>query len=415
MAKRMNVRKIVGRGGHVSWEARYRDPMGKQRQRTFATKEAAERFQAERRAAVLSGRAADEDKGARTFAHYAAKWVAQKEASAIRPVTMRGYQRNLNRHVLPWFGSLAISRITPSTVDEWIAHMRQKQVAGHALSPRTIRAAFIPLNQVLALAVRDGGLIGNPATGAPLPANQGPVDSAGRSFIAAPLSESEAVALCEQLAKDDPTGLHCLVVQFLLGTGLRAAEFAGLEIRDYNPLRRTISIERTKTYRASPTPTNPRPGPAWETGLPKSKRSTRIIPISQELAQDLDAYLQTHPKRHDPTAPLFVASAVANGPLDPGPFRDRVLRPAAVKVGLPPGVRLHDLRHTYGTTLIEHNVPAEKVSRLMGHGSISITMDLYVHPNTAMHHDAVEALPSYRTQAYSKPTNGQAPPQSSTA
>jgi integrase len=44
-----------------------------------------------------------------------------------------------------------------------------------------------------------------------------------------------------------------------------------------------------------------------------------------------------------------------------------------------PNIRLHDLRHTAGTMMLQRKMPVEDVSRILGHASISITLDVYRH------------------------------------
>jgi integrase len=55
----------------------------------------------------------------------------------------------------------------------------------------------------------------------------------------------------------------------------------------------------------------------------------------------------------------------------------RVCVAAVARSGLPPGLRLHDLRHSYATWLVSDGVPINVVSRLMGHEQISTTLDRY--------------------------------------
>jgi integrase len=50
----------------------------------------------------------------------------------------------------------------------------------------------------------------------------------------------------------------------------------------------------------------------------------------------------------------------------------------AVQVAELPNIRLHDLRHTFATLLLQHYLP-QKVQRLMGHSSIQTTIDIYGH------------------------------------
>lgn len=58
----------------------------------------------------------------------------------------------------------------------------------------------------------------------------------------------------------------------------------------------------------------------------------------------------------------------------------------------PAGVRLHDLRHTCATLLLEAGVDIAVVSRWLGHTSISITADTYSHVTRALLDDAARRL-----------------------
>lgn len=55
-------------------------------------------------------------------------------------------------------------------------------------------------------------------------------------------------------------------------------------------------------------------------------------------------------------------------------------------------VRLHDLRHTYATLLIEAGVDLKTVSTALGHSSVAITADLYGHVRPAMLQSAADQL-----------------------
>jgi integrase len=44
-----------------------------------------------------------------------------------------------------------------------------------------------------------------------------------------------------------------------------------------------------------------------------------------------------------------------------------------------PDLRVHDLRHTAGTLMLRRKMPVETVSKILGHASISITLDVYRH------------------------------------
>ena len=68
----------------------------------------------------------------------------------------------------------------------------------------------------------------------------------------------------------------------------------------------------------------------------------------------------------------------------------RIIKAAVVK-GAAEGLRFHDLRHAYATWLISDGLPVNVVQRVMGHASVSTTLNLFVHPSSD-HDDAVRAI-----------------------
>jgi integrase len=57
-----------------------------------------------------------------------------------------------------------------------------------------------------------------------------------------------------------------------------------------------------------------------------------------------------------------------------------------------PSLRFHDLRHTAATLLLGAGIHPKVVSEMLGHSTISITLDLYSHVTPTMQHQAVDAV-----------------------
>jgi integrase len=85
----------------------------------------------------------------------------------------------------------------------------------------------------------------------------------------------------------------------------------------------------------------------------------------------------------------FVFDRYDGAPMDP----DRMTKgfAAAARAAKVKGVRLHDLRHAYGTTGAKTIDPAT-LSVLLGHSTPSFTMKTYVHPNAAMTAPMADAI-----------------------
>jgi integrase len=90
--------------------------------------------------------------------------------------------------------------------------------------------------------------------------------------------------------------------------------------------------------------------------------------------QDRDGLVFTDPVGR-PLSPTVVSHA----------FRD-----AADALGL--SVRLHDLRHTYASTLLRAGVPLKVVSEALGHSSIATTADVYGHLEDTTRRQAADAM-----------------------
>ena len=77
--------------------------------------------------------------------------------------------------------------------------------------------------------------------------------------------------------------------------------------------------------------------------------------------------------------------------VNPSNLRKRSFAPLLEKAGLP-SVRFHDLRHTCATLLLSRNVNPKIVSEMLGHATVSITLDTYSHVLPNMQDGAARAL-----------------------
>ena len=128
---------------------------------------------------------------------------------------------------------------------------------------------------------------------------------------------------------------------------------------------------------------------------PKSKKSERTVPLSDAALTVLRRLKKRHAedklragsKWHE-TGFVFVTEF--GEPCDPRNAL-RALQVAAESTGMK-GVGLHTLRHTAATMMLNAGIPMSTVSRIMGHASIAVTVDLYGHVSPDVARDAFDAL-----------------------
>src|SRR6266568_4062816 len=103
------------------WEARFRDPAGNQRTRTFSNKADARAWLSTVETDVARGAWVDPALGRVTFNEYAEEWLETKADVSAR--TFINVEGRLKNHVLPAFGPIPLQRIQPSDVRAFVASL----------------------------------------------------------------------------------------------------------------------------------------------------------------------------------------------------------------------------------------------------------------------------------------------------
>jgi integrase len=324
------------------WEARYRDPNGRPRSRSFDRRAEAKAFLSAIEADMRRGSWQDPASAARRLEEVAQEWLESNPGK--RPTTYVRDAASIRVHLLPVLGNLRIGQVRPSDVQATIERMRAR-----GLGSRAIRTNYGVLRAILNWAVNTDIIDRSPCRGIRLPeltAVKKPVVSA-----------DDVLRLADAI---DP---YYRVAVFLGAMGLRQAEVFGLRVGSINFLRRTITVEAT---------INEVEGQIVE-GRGKTPNSNRTFSAPQEVLDELAAHL----RRTGRTSPEdLVLQAPGGGPVRATNFRYRVYTPALEATGLA-GLTFHRLRHSAGHMMREVGVPLEVIQRRLGHASIRTTADIY--------------------------------------
>lgn len=324
--------------GKATWQARWRDPAGRQRKRTFSRKSDAERFLTGVEHSQLTGSYVDPAAGRVTVGLWATRWLAAQ--SQLKPSTAARYQGIVNRHVQPRWGDVPLSGVSHADVAAWIAQLSASGLAG-----ATVRYIHQVFSLILALAVKDGRLARNPATGVRLPKVAHPEKRY--------LSHEQVAALA------DAAGDRRLVVLVLAYTGLRWGELAALRVQRVDLMRRRIEVDQAVT--------EVRGHLVW--GTPKNHQR-RSVPIPRSLVDDL----ALHMAGRQPDELVFTTARGAV--LRNLNFRRDGFDRAARAAGLD-GLTPHELRHTAASLAVSAGASVKAVQRMLGHSSAAMTLDVY--------------------------------------
>ena len=171
-----------------------------------------------------------------------------------------------------------------------------------------------------------------------------------------------------------------------LSTGMRQGELLALKWEDIDLEGGRLRVRRTLTHADK----------AFVLGAPKTKNSRRTIRLTKGTVSALQAHLARQLEEIEDMGSLYqpgglIFATETGTTINPSNLRNRSFRPLLKRAGLRP-IRFHDLRHTCATLLHSKNVNPKVVSEMLGHTSISITLDIYSHLLPDMQEKAVEAL-----------------------
>jgi integrase len=292
-----------------------------------------------------------------TVGEYLDSWLQGKHA--LKPSTRSHYRASIDLYLKPHLGDIRLLELQPHHLDRFYVAINVGR-RGQPLSPASLRRVHACLRSALGTAVKRRLIPYNPALHIEL-APENPKRPK-------PWTAQQCRAFLVAVADDPLEPLYHLLIL----TGLRRGEAVGLRWEDVDLERQFLRVVQQVTE----------VGGRATIGTPKSRRSTRVVPLDSQTVDKL--------RRHRESQ---VAERAAWG----GSWQDsglvftredgRVLRPEYVtrhfqalakEHGLPV-IRLHDLRHTNATLALEAGVDLKVVSERLGHSTTAITADIYTH------------------------------------
>jgi integrase len=288
---------------------------------------------------------------------------------------LRSYEQLIRLHIIPRFGEKKLTEIQRNAIKEFVSDISHAtriadEQTGETVpkfSRNTLRLIICALRAVLNAAMEDGLIESNPAV------------RMGR-FAKSAKPTHQASAMTREEVGEFLTAVREVCPEWYpfflsaLRAGLRKGELIALKWGDIqfgadeSDANRYILVQRN-----------------WACGqftTPKSKKSRRVD-LSLHLRRTL---MDLRAKRLIDAAKLgrtsiaddLVFPSQAGTPIKPDNIAVRYMQPALEKAGLRT-FRFHDLRHTFGSLLIQDCASLAYVRDQMGHSSIQITADVYGH------------------------------------
>ena len=289
-------------------------------------------------------------------------------AARLKQSTLLTKKAVLQTHILPFFSSKPINEIKASDVRRWQAKLMSSP---NNYSQTYLKKINTELNSIINYAKRFYDLNTNPC---------GKAGTIGK----AKAEEMDYWTYDEYIAfregvKDKPLSYICFEV--LYWTGMREGELLALSPADIDLDNKTISINRTyQRIEGKDVFTSP-----------KTRKSKRKIPIPDFLCQELSDYIQSRymldaDERLFPVTKSYLSHEMIRGCKNTGVKK----------------IRIHDIRHSHASLLINQGCDALMLADRLGHEKVSTTLNTYSHLFPHKQQELVHSLESL--QATDSPT-----------
>ncbi len=279
----------------------------------------------------------------------------------LRASTVRGKRYVIREKILPFFGNIPISRIRPCDVRSWEASLLQgDQASGRRYSPTYLKTIYNQLNAIFNYAVKYYELRENPCRKA------GSIGS-GQAGEMQFWTLAEYRRFISALPPDMPTTLG---FQTLYYTGMRLGELLALTRADLDVAGQTIRINKSCQRSRKGDVVTP----------PKTARGNRTVSIPPFLTELLSRYADTLPPGDDALLFPFHKYALA-----------KILEQTCAQLHLK-RIRLHDLRHSHASLLIELGFTPLLIAERLGHEKVETTMNVYSHLYPGKQQEVAERL-----------------------
>lgn len=276
------------------------------------------------------------------FEHFLKIYYADME-TRLREHTMRTKKYVFDLKILPYFGKMKMNEITASDIRKW-----QSELIKQGYAPTYLKTINNQLAALFNYAVRYYDLPNNPCRKAGS-MGKGKADEMNfwtkeefDKFIDAVMNKQQSY----------------MAFMTLFWTGMRIGELLALNVADADFVKRTISI--TKSYQ--------RMGGRDVITEPKTQKSKRVITIPQFLAVDLQDYVNSmygvqEENRLFPITKYYLEHEMQRGIKESGVKR----------------IRIHDIRHSHASMLVEMGFSPLEIANRLGHEKIETTLNTYSH------------------------------------
>lgn len=310
-----------------------------------------------------------------TLNKYFDEWIKQKEM-AVKSSTILSYNTAYRNNIAPTLGKHKIKTLERRQIVSMLSQVAKEKGVGAANYARRV------IVSILNAAIHDDIVIRNVAAGIPMLKATG---KPARETIHRELTEQEL----KTFFKAVQFSRYYNAFRFMLYTGVRVGECCGLQWRDVDRKNGIIHIRKTVTRNIEG---------KWMLGdTPKTRTSKRDIPINNAVQEVLEEQWSLYRDTHDVLAMNDLVFPGERGQIVHTGTIQNTINAAIAHVEKDIGniiapFSVHAFRDTFASRAIRAGIAPNTLKEILGHASLSMTMDLYAHVNQQDKIESMEKL-----------------------
>ncbi|QOY36826.1 tyrosine-type recombinase/integrase [Anaerobacillus isosaccharinicus] len=316
---------------------------------------------------------------------YFSEWLEVYKKPNVKPITYSVQERNVRLNILPYWGNYRLKNIARTDYQKWINELRINYSEG------TVRRIHSIFSSAMNDAVHEFRIIReNPIQKIKIPKD---VEKTRRVKF---FSKEQLEIFLNSLKKTQKNAKYQHSIQYyvlfalMARSGIRIGDALALNWDDLDDLNKTIFINKTLVY-----PLNSNP----YISTPKSKKSERKVRLDDQIFK----LLKKHRLNQKEVVMMYENYKASNESIMFHQHDGRWLRTNVVREYFKevckrcnlPILSPHALRHTHAVHLLEAGKNLKYVSERLGHASVKVTADTYLHITEKMENEALKLYSTY--------------------
>jgi len=314
-----------------------------------------------------------------SFETYAKEWLVTYKLNTVKASTYDTLEKTFKNQIYPHIGMIRISEITTKDIQIMLNTLKKQ-----GLSYSTVKKARDGAKMILSHAFKMKHIEYNPMDGVVLAKKS---SFPKKDMVWFTDKESRLIVEeCRRLYPNSETPVYLYGDAYILqlNTGARRGEIVALKKSDWNKENHVLTIrENVQTVRKRDDNGN---AIGYETisTTTKTYSGYRKIPLNEMAEKALQRMCDKFPLSER------IVCAKDGGVLAPQQY-DRTFRRIIQNTNINKG-STHSLRHTFANMLFRNHTDIKTISTLLGHASVQITLDTYIHFAEAEGYLAVDSL-----------------------